>query len=71
MRHEEHRYTCVLDRAGWRITLDVYTPLPVTNDELLPLAIAGAIEDLKHVGIEATPDEFAPVGWKEVPAHDF
>ncbi|GGG15737.1 hypothetical protein [Paenibacillus aceti] len=71
MRTEEHRYTCVLDRAGWRITLDVYTPRPVTSEELLPLAVAEAIEDLKLVGIDAAPDEFTPVGWKEAPVHDF
>ncbi|MNC60860.1 hypothetical protein D3C75_1107690 [compost metagenome] len=69
--NEEHRYTCVLDRAGWRITLDVFTPHQVTPDELHALAIAEAIRDLVFVGIDAQPDEFTPVAWEEVLVHSF
>lgn len=63
---EEHRYTCVLDRAGWRITLDIFTPRKVTPDELHALAVKEAIRDLVYVGIDAQPDEF-----EEVPVHSF
>lgn len=66
--NEEHRYTCVLDRDGWRITLDVYTPRPVTKEELLGLAIERAVEHLAMTGIKAQPDEFKPVGFREAPA---
>lgn len=69
VKNEEHRYTCVLDRDGRRITLDVYTDRPVTKDELLALAVAEAIGGLQHVGISAQPDEFEPVGFREVPVY--
>ncbi|WP_110930584.1 hypothetical protein [Paenibacillus bouchesdurhonensis] len=64
---EEHRYTCVLDRDGWRITLNVYTPRQVSKDKLRALAIEEAIRDLALVGIDAQPDEFTPVAYENTP----
>ncbi|MOA48165.1 hypothetical protein D3C78_1708750 [compost metagenome] len=68
---EEHRYTCVLDRDGWRITLDVYTPRQVSTDELRALAIEETIRDLKFVGIDAQPDGFTAIAFDEAPINDF
>lgn len=63
---EEHRYICVLDRAGWRFTVNVFTPRRVNPVELRGLAIERAIEHLAITGIDAQPDEFEPVGFREV-----
>jgi len=65
----EHRYICVLDRDGWRITVNVFTPRPVPKEELRGLAIERAIEHLAITGIDAQPDEFEPVGFREVTPH--
>lgn len=63
----EHRYICVLDRDGWRITVNVFTPRRVNPVELRGLAIAKAIDHLALTGVkDAQPDEFEPVGYREV-----
>lgn len=65
-----NRYICVLDRAGWRITVNVYTPRPVNPVELRGLATAKAVDHLTVTGVEgAQPDEFTPVGFREVPPY--
>ncbi|CAM4390239.1 hypothetical protein U9M73_17700 [Paenibacillus phoenicis] len=65
----EYHYICVLDRDGWRITVNVFTPRPVTKEELRGLAIDRAIEHLAITGIDAQPDEFEPIGFREVPVY--
>lgn len=66
---EEHRYICVLDRAGWRITVNVFTARRVSPVELRRLAIAKAIDHLALTGVDARPDEFEPIGFREVPPY--
>ncbi|MDU7472115.1 MAG: hypothetical protein E7L01_01960 [Paenibacillus macerans] len=62
----EYHYICVLDRAGYRLTVNVFTPRPVTEEELRGLAIDRAIDRLAITGIAAQPDEFESIGFREV-----
>lgn len=63
----EYHYICVLDRAGYRFTVNVFTPRQVNPAELRGLAIAKAIDHLALTGAkDAEPYEFEPIGFREV-----
>ncbi|MNM81802.1 hypothetical protein D3C81_938150 [compost metagenome] len=59
----EYCYVCVIDRADTRIMLSVFTEREVSADELLPLAIAKAIEHDAMLGINAEADDYQPIGF--------
>lgn len=60
----QHWYMCVLDRKGWRITINVYSDQTLTGDELIPQAVEIAIIHAQALGDTALPREYTPVGYK-------